>query len=337
MPRDDSHARLPAVPSDHWDGKRFFNPHADTDKSRRDLWRLYTEHKWPRWAPQPPDQMPEQPRPSPPLTPAAGEVALTFIGHVTFLLRIGGATFLTDPVFSDRAGPFGRLGPKRARAPAVPLDDLPPVDAVLLSHNHYDHMDMPSLKRLAQRRGVPQAVSGLGNGPMLRRAGFDAVNELDWWDGIDGPDGTRITFVPAQHWSARGPFDRRKTLWGGFVVEAPGITVYFAGDSGYCPHFREIRERFGTIDVALLPIGAYEPRWFMAPQHMNPAEAVQAHRDLEARRSVAMHFGTFQLTPEAIDAPAEALYLALAEQDLESSHFVVPAFGETLLFPSRYI
>ncbi len=332
MPRDDSQTGLPAVPSDHWDGKRFFNPHADTDKSLRDLWRLY-KARGPRWTPPPP----VEPRVPPVLTPGKGEVAVTFIGHVTFLIQVGGATFLTDPVFSDRAGPFGRLGPKRARAPGVRMEDLPPVDAILLSHNHYDHLDTPSLRHLARRRGVAQAITGLGNGPSLRRAGFEAVNELDWWDGLEGPQGTRITFVPAQHWSSRSPFDRRRTLWGGFVVEAPGITVYFAGDSGYCPHFREIRERFGPIDVALLPIGAYEPRWFMTAQHMNPAEAVRAHLDLEARHSVAMHFGTFQLTPEPIDAPAEALYAALAEQDLDSRHFVVPDFGDTLRFASRYI
>jgi len=332
MPRDDSQTRFPAVPSDHWDGKRFFNPHADTDKSLRDLWRLY-KARGPRWTPPPP----VEPRVPPLLPLGKGEVAVTFIGHVTFLIQVGGATFLTDPVFSDCAGPFGRLGPKRARAPGVRMDDLPPIDAILLSHNHYDHLDGPSLRHLARRRGVAQAITGLGNGPSLRRAGFEAVNELDWWDGLEGPEGTRITFVPAQHWSSRSPFDRRRTLWGGFVVEAPGITVYFAGDSGYCPHFREIRQRFGPIDVALLPIGAYEPRWFMAAQHMNPAEAVRAHQDLEARHSVAMHFGTFQLTPEAIDAPAKALHVALAEQDVDSKRFVVPGFGETLRFAPRYI
>ncbi|WP_448206073.1 MBL fold metallo-hydrolase [Azospirillum sp. sgz302134] len=334
MPRDDSHTPFPAVPSDHWDGKRFFNPHADTDKGLRDLWGLYkASKKAPRWTPPPPVQPGVPPIPS----LAVGEVALTFIGHVTFLIQVGGATFLTDPVFSDHAGPFGRLGPKRARAPAVRMDDLPPVDAVLLSHNHYDHLDAPSLRRLARERGVPQAVTGLGNGRAMRRAGFDAVNELDWWDGLEGPEGTRITFVPAQHWSARRPFDRRRTLWGGFVIEAPGVTVYFAGDTGYCPHFRQIADRFGPIDVALLPIGAYEPRWFMAAQHMNPMDAVQAHRDLQARQSVAMHFGTFQLTPESIDAPAGDLDAAMAELAVDSKRFVVPGFGETLRFRPRYI
>ena len=181
MPRDDSQTGLPAVPSDHWDGKRFFNPHADTDKSLRDLWRLY-KARGPRWTPPPP----VEPRVPPVLTPGKGEVAVTFIGHVTFLIQVGGATFLTDPVFSDRAGPFGRLGPKRARAPGVRMEDLPPVDAILLSHNHYDHLDTPSLRHLARRRGVAQAITGLGNGPSLRRAGFEAVNELDWWDGLKG-------------------------------------------------------------------------------------------------------------------------------------------------------
>ncbi|WP_143271897.1 MBL fold metallo-hydrolase [Azospirillum brasilense] len=327
MPRDDSQPRFPAVPSDHWDGRRFFNPHADTDKSPRELWRLY-KARGPRWTP--PDPAP--PRPFRAITPARGEVAVTFIGQATFLIQIGGAAFLTDPVYSDHAGPFGRLGPKRVRPPAVRMEDLPAIDAVLLSHNHYDHLDAPTLRHLARRRGVPQVMTGLGNGPMMRRAGFDAVHELDWWDSLPGPHGTRITFVPAQHWSSRTPFDRRKTLWGGFVVETPEATVYFAGDSGYCPHFREIGRRFGAIDVALLPIGAYEPRWFMAAQHMDPADAVRAHRDLGARHSVAMHFGTFQLTAEGIDAPIRALHHALAEQAVDPSHFAVPGFGEPLRF-----
>lgn len=332
MPRDDTRTSLPAVPSDHWDGKRFVNPQADTDRSLRDLWRLYRT-TWQRW----PSLPPVEPRLPPKAPLARGEVAVTFIGHVTFLIQVGAAAFLTDPVFSDRAGPFGRLGPKRAHAPGVRMADLPPIDAVLLSHNHYDHMDLPSLRRLAHRHGAVQALTGLGNGPPLRRAGFEAVAEMDWWDGIDGPQGTRITFVPAQHWSARGRFDRRRTLWGGFVIEAPDVTVYFAGDTGYCPHFREIAERFGPIDVALLPIGAYEPRWFMAAQHMNPADAVRAHRDLGARHSVAMHFGTFQLTPEAFDAPVRELDEALAVQAVESSRFVVPTVGGTIRVSPRYI
>ncbi|NUB23026.1 MBL fold metallo-hydrolase, partial [Azospirillum formosense] len=267
-----------------------------------------------------------------PVTPARGEVAVTFIGQATFLIQIGGAAFLTDPVYSDHAGPFGRLGPKRVRPPAVRMEDLPAIDAVLLSHNHYDHLDAPTLRHLARRRGVPQVMTGLGNGPMMRRAGFDAVHELDWWDSLPGPHGTRITFVPAQHWSSRTPFDRRRTLWGGFVVETPDAAVYFAGDSGYCPHFKEIGRRFGAIDVALLPIGAYEPRWFMAAQHMNPADAVRAHRDLGARHSVAMHFGTFQLTAEGIDAPIRALHHALAEQSVDAGRFAIPGFGEPLRF-----
>lgn len=319
---------LPAIPSDHWDGKRFFNPHADTDKRLGDVLKLYKAMRGNRWP---------APAPQPPLVPPAaggddGTVAVTYVGHATMLVRVGGAAFLTDPVFSAKAGPFGRLGPRRVREPAVRLEDLPPVDAVLVSHNHYDHLCTGSLAALARRHGVPQAMTGLGNGPLLRRSGFEAVEELDWWDSVAGPNGSRITFVPAQHWSARTPFDRRRTLWGGFVVEAAGSTVYFAGDTGYCPHFKEIRERFGPIDVALLPIGAYEPRWFMKSQHMNPADAVRAHCDLEARQSVAIHFGTFQLTTEAIDAPQAALRLAKAEHSIDPHRFIVPGFGETLRF-----
>lgn len=309
--------------SDHYDGKRFRNVHASTDKPLKDVLRFWrSKENWTPW----PDRVAAPPCPLPLAPVPDGHVALTFIGHVTFLIRFGGCVVLTDPVWSSHAGPFGRLGPKRARPPCLPLESLPRLDAALVSHGHYDHLDLPTLKRLP---GTPM-VAGLGNKPYLESRGVSPVHELDWWQSVD-MGGARITFVPAQHWSSRTLFDRNTTLWGGFVVQAGGLTVYFCGDAGYSPHFREIAERFPRIDAALLPIGAYEPRWFMAPQHMNPDEAVRAHRDLGARTSVAMHFGTFRLTPEGIAEPVAALARARAAHGVNDDAFRVPEFGETVL------
>jgi L-ascorbate metabolism protein UlaG (beta-lactamase superfamily) len=268
---------------------------------------------------------------SPPLAPLrSGEVAVTFIGHATLLVRFPGFALLTDPIFSERASPFGWLGPKRVRAPAVALDDLPRIDAVLLSHNHYDHMDLPSLRRIRERWNPP-IVTGLGNGAYLAAKGLRNVIELDWWERTEPLPGLGIVYVPAQHWSRRRPWDTNRMLWGGHVVEAGGARVYFAGDTGFPGHFAEIARRLGPSDIALLPIGAYEPRWFMAPQHMNPDEAARAHHALGARLSVAMHFATFALTDEAIDAPAAALAAALQEHGIARQSFRVPAFGETIV------
>ena len=265
----------------------------------------------------------------PPLTAAPGTVAVSFVGHATFLLRFAAAVVLTDPVFSERCSPVSWAGPRRVRAPGIALADLPRPDLVLLTHNHYDHMDLPSLRDL-QRRFAPRVLTMLGNAHTLRSAGIEA-QELDWWDSeAAGPLG--ITATPARHFSARTPFDRNRSLWGGFMIEADGGKLLFAGDSGAGPHWSAIGERLGAPDVALLPVGAYEPRWFMAPVHMNPAEAVQAHQALGARRSVGMHFGTFQLTDEAIDAPLTALAAANGEAGLADDAFVTLGFGETRLF-----
>jgi L-ascorbate metabolism protein UlaG (beta-lactamase superfamily) len=311
--------------SDHCDGEHFFNP--GVARGSRGLlevlrWRLQAERAvWPKWIADPVFA-------PPPTTVAGGQVAITFINHASFLIRLPGAVVLTDPIFSRRCSPVSWAGPQRVRAPGVALADLPRPDVVLLSHNHYDHMDLPSLREL-QRRFAPKFVTMLGNAPGLARVGITAT-ELDWWD-VASEAGLRITATPARHFAARTPFDRNRTLWGGFMVQAAGGQVLFAGDSGAGPHWSAIRERLGPPDVALLPIGAYEPRWFMAAVHMNPEEAVQAHRALGARRSVGMHFGTFQLTDEAIDAPEKAL----AASGVAAEEFSTHGFGETRLYPLR--
>ncbi len=268
----------------------------------------------------------------PPVRVGADRIAATFIGHSSFLVQVGGVCVLLDPIWSSRCSPLSFAGPKRVRAPGQRLDALPAVDLLLVSHNHYDHMDLPTLRRI-RRRWTPPAATGLGNARHLAKAGVRDAVELDWWESVELA-GARITYVPAQHFSARTLWDRNRSLWGGFVIEAGGATVYFAGDSGYCPHFAEIGAWFPKIDLALLPIGAYEPRWFMRQQHVNPAEAVQAHLDLRPRRSIGMHFGTFQLTDEAIHAPITALAAARAEAGVPPDAFDVLGFGETREFPA---
>jgi L-ascorbate metabolism protein UlaG (beta-lactamase superfamily) len=303
--------------SDHSDGVRFFNPHAVTGRSWREVMRWARTRQRTAW----PASAPLSAQPLPPAQVAPGHVAVTFIGHDTFLLRTATRVLLTDPVFTAHAGPLGRLGPPRVRPPAIPLVALPRVDVVLLSHNHYDHLQPSSLAALRC-----DVVTTLGVGRYLPRGG-NAV-ELDWWQSVD-VGGTRITAVPAQHFSARTLWDKNRSLWCGFVVEVDGVTVYFAGDSGYTPQFAEIGARFPAIDVALLPIGAYEPRWFMQPMHMNPEEAVRAHLDIRPRFSIGMHFATFQLTDEGIDEPLRALERARVQHGVPAEAFRVLDFGGT--------
>ncbi len=319
---------LPIPPSDHFDGREFHNlDGAPAGRSFADLlrWKFLGGRiaRWPR-------SLPAEPTlPVLPTDVGPGETAATFVGHSTFLLQFaGGLNVLTDPVWSERVSPVKFAGPRRARPPAIAFDALPAVHIVLVSHGHYDHLDLTTLRRLDERFN-PLFLTGLGNHEFLRRHGLRQVQELDWWQSHRFSD-LEITFVPAQHWTARSATRRNNTLWGGFWLRAGVLRVYFAGDSGLGRHFAMIRERLGAPDLALLPIGAYEPRWFMREQHMNPEDAVQAHRALGSRRSVAMHFGTFQLTDEAIDQPIIDLAAALRGAGVNPAEFVVPRFGETI-------
>jgi L-ascorbate metabolism protein UlaG (beta-lactamase superfamily) len=312
--------------TDHFDGRRFFNPNGANGQPLWMVPRLLLT-PWTRW----PSEVPVQPRRPP--TPGADQVIVTFVGHASFLIQVAGACVLTDPVYSTRASPVSFAGPRQVRVPGVPFDDLPTVSLVLLSHNHYDHCDLATLRRLEQRFH-PGFVTPLGNGRLLRSAGITQVEELDWWETASAAP-LPVTLTPAQHFSARSVFDRNRALWGGFVVQAGGHRILFAGDTGYGPHLREIAARLGPIDLALLPIGAYEPRWFMKDIHMNPAEAVQAHHDLAARRSIAMHFGRFQLTPEGIDEPVRELATALRERDVPTESFRALEVGDSVWLGSE--
>ena len=261
--------------------------------------------------------------------------SVTWIGHATTLVQSNGLNILTDPIFSERASPVTFVGPKRAQPPGIALDDLPPIDVVLVSHNHYDHLDRFSVVRLHERsQGRTLFLVPLGVGPLLAQWGVTHVIELDWWDAHK-QDGMEFHLVPVQHWSARGLGDRNETLWGGFAVFGPDLRWYFSGDTGYSRYFAETRERLSAhardgslFDVALLAVGAYEPRWFMKEQHMNPPEAVKAHKDLGARRSLGIHWGTFELTDEALDQPPRDLIAARqAEGVTEQDFFLLPVGG----------
>ncbi|MES2202691.1 MAG: MBL fold metallo-hydrolase [candidate division FCPU426 bacterium] len=263
--------------------------------------------------------------PPPPQRVAGEALRVTFINHATVLIQTAGLNILTDPHFSLRCSPVSWAGPRRAHAPGVAFEDLPPIDLVLLSHNHYDHMDIPSLERLFATHDCA-LMTGLGVGGHLRPALRPRVTEMAWWE-TRSFKGLPISFVPVQHFSARGFHDRFETLWGGFVLQTPAGPVYFPGDTAYGSHFRLTRERFGPFKLALLPIGAYEPRWFMKKMHVNPQEAVQAFLDLEASAALGIHFGCFRLTYEAIDAPTTALKQALEEARISSETFRTIAPG----------
>ncbi|MCE4539470.1 MBL fold metallo-hydrolase [Pelomonas sp. P7] len=267
--------------------------------------------------------------------------AVTWVGHATVLAQVGGLNLLTDPIFSERASPLPFAGPKREQPPGLALRELPRIDAVLVSHNHYDHLDLPSCRALAaQSSGSPLFAVPLGLADWFRRRGIERVVELDWWQS-HGLDGLELVLVPARHWSARGLGDRMKTLWGGFAVFAPDCHLFFAGDTGYSRDFTDIRERFATrqaeggFDIALIPIGAYEPRWFMQDQHVNVEEALKIHADLGAKRSLGVHWGTFELTDEALDEPPRQLGWQRAAQGLAEEAFFTLAIGETRRIPPR--
>jgi L-ascorbate metabolism protein UlaG (beta-lactamase superfamily) len=255
--------------------------------------------------------------------------SLTWIGHATFLLQLGGLNLLTDPHLTERASPLGFMGPVRVVPPAAGFHDLPHVDAVVISHNHYDHLDFGTVKRLSrQAGGSPRFFVPLGLKAWFAGHGMRDAVELDWWESAT-LGSLRFHLVPVQHWSARTPWDRNRTLWGGWVVEQAQFRFFFAGDTGYSRDFTDIAARFSPVDLAALPIGAYEPRWFMQVMHVNPEEAVRIHQDLRARYSVAMHWGTFVLTDEPLDEPPHRLAAARRAAGIAPERFFVMRHGET--------
>ena len=264
-----------------------------------------------------------------------GVATATWLGHSTVLLQLGGMNILTDPVFSERAFPVQHLGPRRVMSPPLALEELPPIDLVLLSHSHYDHLDKPAVKWLARRHPQAAWVAPLKLGEYVRGWGVKEVVELDWWHSAH-VHGARVTATPARHFSARRLGDRNKTLWCGYAIEVAGRRVWFAGDTAYHPEFGNIGERLGPFDVVLIPIGAYDPRWFMHVVHVDPEEAVQAYEDVRnahpaaaAPLMLAIHWGTFRLTRESMDEPPTRALARWRERGLPPDRLWVAAFGET--------
>jgi L-ascorbate metabolism protein UlaG (beta-lactamase superfamily) len=310
-------------PGDHFDGRRFFHDpplHKGFFSFLR--WQLTREAEGPwRTDLSAPELLP------PPQRVAGDALRVTWINHATVLIQTNGLNLLTDPIWSERASPFRRLGPQRHLAPGLAFDQLPPIDAVLLSHNHYDHMDLPSLRRLAER-DAPLFLVPLANCAYLEDFAGDRCREFDWWETTELDGGLRVRAVPARHWSRRGLFDTNRALWSGWVIEG-AQRVYFAGDTGWGGHFAEIRARLGPPDLAILPIGAYLPRWFMAEQHISPAEAVQAAEALGAPLAMAMHHATFKLADDGQWQALSTLRALLAEPGDNPLAFWTPAHGES--------
>jgi N-acyl-phosphatidylethanolamine-hydrolysing phospholipase D len=258
---------------------------------------------------------------------------LTWVGHSTFLIQIAGINILTDPVWSDRVGPLRFLGPKRYTPPGIPWSKLPQIHAVLISHNHYDHMDRSTIERL-NKEYAPTFFVPLGNKKMLDEWGIQNTIEMDWYD-VENIDEIAFICTPSQHFSQRWLNDHNEMLWSSWIIKAPNATIFFAGDTGYFPEFTSIGERYGPIDLALLPIGAYKPRWFMRPVHVDPTEALQAFLDLDARYMAAMHWGTFDQADELLDEPPRELLQAVDSLHVDKDRVWIFAFGETRSIPPR--
>ncbi|MFC7288353.1 MBL fold metallo-hydrolase [Herminiimonas glaciei] len=261
----------------------------------------------------------------------------TWIGHATVLVQMRGLNILTDPIWSERASPFTFMGPQRKVPPALDYAQLPHIDVVLISHNHYDHLDKDTVLKLNQQAGgAPLFLVPLGIKQWMADIGITNVQELGWWDKTD-VGGLAFNFVPVQHWSARALNDRFQTLWGGWAVTTavnakPAQSFFFAGDTGYSRDFEDIGKRFAPFDLALLPIGAYAPRWFMKAQHVDPGEAVKIHQNVHAKRSIAIHWGTFELADESLDEPPRALAEELKKAHIPAADFVALEHGEMVRF-----
>lgn len=309
--------------SDHFDGARFLNQAPSRRPEFSDLLKYGLSEKrgpWDTWTE-------NQTFPPPPQRVGSGALHVTFINHATTLVQLDGLNILTDPIWAERCSPVSFAGPRRVRAPGLALDDLPPIDAVIISHNHYDHFDLPSLRALRARNPDLRVFVGLGNERLLAEEGIGGVQAIDWHQEVVLNPQVTLVGWPSQHFSGRGLSDRDGTLWLSYVLKSRHGPVYFAGDTGMGPHFEQAGRAFGPFRLALLPIGAYRPRWFMAPIHIDPPEAVQAALQLRARQSVGIHFGTFPLAAEGQYTPIHELRRAL-DAARPRPRFWVLQFGE---------
>ena len=323
----------PALP--HRGAEGFRNTHSVAREGSFWKWQM---ERWREDLPKPPANGYDFPLATPEvdfLRANRTATTLTWVGHATVLLQTAGRNLLTDPHFTERASPVSFYGPKRKVRPGLAIEQLPKIDAVVISHNHFDHLDLGSIRMLAaQGGGSPRFFVPLGLAPWFRDQGVDNVVEMDWWQSIEF-GGVTIRCVPVQHWSRRSLMDRNQTLWGGWIVEQPDFRFFFAGDAGYSEDFREIGRRYGPFDVAAIPVGGYKPRWFMSAFHIDPDEAVRIHRELAARHSLGVHWGTFELTDEPLDEPPRALATARRKAGIADDRFFVLKHGETWRVPPR--
>lgn len=321
--------------SDHFNGKTFFTPNAPQPRGLADVIKWQLNHDisepWPPFhnetpGPKPDDRVTVDPT-------RKGPVRVTYVNHSTVLLQFDGLNVLTDPIFENRVSPFSFIGPARNSPPGIRFNDLPKIDVLLLSHNHWDHLEIGTVKKLAAR-DKPLIFCPLGIKAFLEQEGITApITELDWQQSAPINAQTTLHCVPAQHFSGRGTFDRNATLWAGYVLDNKAVgKLYFAGDSGYGPHFSAIGQQFGPLRLALIPIGAYKPNWFMSPVHIGPAEAVQVHQDVQSQQSVAIHFGTFPLADDGEGEPVTDLARALAIKRIDSDRFRALKNGERVNF-----
>ncbi|NLZ16322.1 MAG: hypothetical protein GX087_01105 [Desulfobulbaceae bacterium] len=317
--------------SDHFDGQRFFNPGQKSSKTFKDslLWMILRDRpKWPKY-----QELPVTDQP--PARVKGGDVRLSYVGHVSMLLQTRGMNILLDPVWSDRASPLSWAGPKRAHPPGIRFEDLPTIDVVLITHNHYDHLDLSFLQQLWQR-DKPRIIAPLGNDTVInRKIPQLQIETYDWAEQVGIGADLVVHLVPALHWSARSIYDRGRALWASFVLETPDGNLYLVGDTAFGDGdiFRQAAEKYGPFRLALLPIGAYLPRWFMSEHHMDPQEAVQAHKLLGAQFSVPVHYGVFPLADDPYDGPLKALRIALEEQQTPPGQFHIMQPGTYWLVP----
>lgn len=326
--------------SDHFDGKTFFTPGAAPPRGLADIIKWQLNHDisepWPPFHPNAAGNVPDARvsgfDPAYADTPKLPPVRVTYVNHSTVLLQFDGLNVLTDPIYENRVSPFSFIGPARHSPPGIRFEDLPKIDVLLLSHNHWDHLEIGTVKKLADRDKL-RIICPLGIKAFLEQEGVANVTEMDWHQAVPINERTTVHCVPAQHFSGRGMFDRNATLWAGYVVDNQFVgKLYFAGDSGYGPHFKAIGEQFGPLRLALIPIGAYKPNWFMSPVHVNPGEAVLIHQDVQSQQSMAIHFGTFPLADDGEGEPVTDLKKALATQHVDPARFRALKNGESANF-----
>lgn len=314
--------------TDHWNGKKFYSwgMHPGNGLEEHNDWKFLSwwlrgrkrskwHHRENRFSAKPQERI------------FGPQLVVTFVNHATVLIQTEGLNIITDPVWSKRVSPFWLIGPARYRPVGVAFADLPPIDVVLISHNHYDHMDIPTL-RLIQKKWKPKIYAGLGNARFLRSRKIRGAVDLDWWDKEVIKEGIAVVCAPGQHFSCRAVSDRNKTLWCGFVLETPHGAIYFAGDTGYGPFVQKLHERYKSFRLALLPIGAFRPQWFMGPVHTSPDQAMQMHHELNAKTSLGIHYGTFHLADDHQDEPPERIHELIMSAEGDKPNFLILENGE---------